>query len=166
MTTPAEVLDFWFAGDLSARRTEWFQKSDAFDAECARFAAARDQAKAGAFDDWAETPEGVLALLILVDQLSRNLFRGSAEAFAADAKALGIARAAVAKGFDQALTPVGRMFVYLPFEHSESLTDQDESVRLFEALKDDLGVQVADLHLWRVNTPAEEAYLAQPGAGF
>ena len=92
MTTPAEVLDFWFAGDLSARRTEWFQKSDAFDAECARFAAARDQAKAGAFDDWAETPEGVLALLILLDQLSRNLFRGSAEAFAADAKALGIAR--------------------------------------------------------------------------
>ena len=185
MTTPAEVLDFWFAGDLSARRTEWFQKSDAFDAECARFAAARDQAKAGAFDDWAETPEGVLALLILLDQLSRNLFRGSAEAFAADAKALGIARAAVAKGFDQALTPVGRMFVYLPFEHSESLTDQDESVRLFEALKDDLGeltVDYAHRHrdviatygrfphrnaaLGRVNTPAEEAYLAQPGAGF
>ena len=185
MTTPADVLDFWFDGDPTASRPVWFQKDDAFDAACARFSAARDAAKAGAYDAWTATPHGTLALLILLDQLSRNLHRGSAEAFAADPKALTIARAAVARGDDLALHPSERRFIYLPFEHAEDLPTQDESVRLFETLGEALGaltVDYAHRHrdvirqfgrfphrnaaLGRTNTPEEEVYLAQPGAGF
>src|SRR5277367_1564222 len=134
MTHPTEVLTFWFAGDPSTHRKVWFENDATFDAACADLAAARDMAKSGALDGWAETPRGGLALLILLDQLSRNLHRGTAEAFAADAKGRAVARAMLARGFDQALTPVERMFVYLPFEHSEDLADQDLSVLLFAAL--------------------------------
>ncbi len=123
--------------------------------------------------------------MILLDQISRNLFRGSAEAFAADAKARAIARDMIARGLDQALAPVERMFVYLPFEHSEDLADQELSVRLFAALDATLGEDVLDYAvrhrdviqrfgrfphrnaaLGRVNTAAEAAYLAQSTAGF
>ena len=185
MTTAADVLAFWFADGPETRRAVWFQKDDAFDAACEAFRPARDAAKAGAHDDWAATADGTLALLILLDQLSRNLYRGSAEAFAADAKALGIARAAVARGFDQALHPVQRMFLYLPYEHAEDLATQDESVRLFETMRDALGeltIDYAHRHrdvirrfgrfphrnaaLGCASTPEEVEYPAQPGAGF
>jgi uncharacterized protein (DUF924 family) len=185
LTEAAEVLDFWFASDPTKRRKAWFEKDPAFDMACAEFAAARDLAKAGGLDDWADTPHGGLALLILLDQLSRNLHRGSAEAFAADAKARATARAMIAHGFDQALTPVERIFVYLPFEHSEDLADQDMSVRLFASLESAEGsntLDYAERHrdvirrfgrfphrnaaLGRVSTADEEAYLAEPGAGF
>ncbi len=185
MTTAADVLDFWFADGPETRRQVWFQKDAAFDEACEAFRPAREVAKAGAFDSWTKTPDGTLALLILLDQLSRNLYRGSPEAFAADAKALAIARDAVARGFDQAQHPVRRMFLYLPFEHAEDLAMQDESVRLFETLREALGeltIDYAHRHrdvirrfgrfphrnvaLGRTNTPAEEAYLAEPGAGF
>jgi len=185
MTTPRDVLAFWFADGPETRRAVWFQKDATFDAACQAFRPARDAAKAGAFDDWTETAEGTLALLILLDQLSRNLYRGSAEAFAADARALAIARAAVARGLDQELHPVQRLFIYLPYEHAEDLPTQDESVRLFETLRDALGevtIDYAYRHrdvirqfgrfphrnaaLDRTNTPEEDIYLAQPGAGF
>ena len=185
MMTPDEVLDFWFAGDPAAHRKVWFEKDAEFDAACSRFADALRDARAGAFDHWTDTPRGTLALIILLDQFSRNLHRGSPEAFAADAKALGIARSAVARGFDQELGPMERMFVYLPFEHSENLADQDESVRLFATLREALGedsIRYGESHrdvirrfgrfphrnaaLGRVSTPEELAYLAQPGAGF
>jgi len=185
MTRAIDVLEFWFAGDPAMRRKVWFEKDVAFDAACVDFAVARDLAKAGAFDEWADTPRGGLALLILLDQLSRNLHRGTAEAFAADAKARAIARALLARGFDQTLSPVERIFVYLPFEHSEALADQDLSVRLFEALDAALGGQVLDYAvrhrdvirrfgrfphrnaaLGRASTVDEQAYLADPGAGF
>ncbi len=185
MPTPSEILNFWFAGDPSTRRAVWFQKSDAFDAGCRAFIGAHNAAKRAELDHWAATAEGTLALLILLDQLSRNLHRGSPEAFAADPKARGIATAAIAQGFDQALTPVQRMFVYLPFEHSEDPADQDRSVALFESLHGGLGDETIDYAtrhrdvirrfgrfphrnaaLGRANTPAEEAYLAEPGAGF
>lgn len=185
MTEPSDILDFWFAGDPAARRPVWFRKDEAFDAGCARFVGAHDSAKRGELDRWAETPDGALALLILLDQLSRNLHRGSPEAFAADPKARAIAAAAIAKGFDRALTPVQRMFVYLPFEHSEDRADQDRSVALFESIRDALGGETADYAvrhrdviqrfgrfphrnavLGRASTPEEEAYLAEPGAGF
>jgi uncharacterized protein (DUF924 family) len=185
MTTPDDILTFWFAGDPSAQRTVWFEKDAAFDAACTNLAAARDAATAGEFDHWADTPRGGLALLILLDQLSRNLYRGTAETFAADARARAIARDLIARGFDQALTPVERMFVYLPFEHSEDLADQDLSVRLFEALDAISGEQTPDhairhrdvirrfgrfphrnAALGRVSSADEEAYLAEPGAGF
>jgi len=167
------------------QRAAWFQKDAAFDATCARFADARDQAKAGVLDHWAATPPGTLALLILLDQLSRNLHRGSAEAFAGDPKALGLARAAVSRGDDRALAPFERMFLYLPFEHAEDLAAQNESVRLFESIREPVGadtVNYAYRHrdvirrfgrfphrnaaLGRTNAPEEEEYLAQPGAGF
>ncbi len=185
MTAPSDVLDFWFGGDRSVARSEWFQKSDAFDAACARFADARAAAMRGELDGWAATPDGMLALILLLDQFSRNLHRGSKEAFAADPRALALARSAIDRGFDTGMGPRERMFLYLPFEHSENMDDQDLSVRLFEALRPALGdnsVDYAERHrdvirrfgrfphrnaaLGRASTPAEEDYLAQPGAGF
>jgi uncharacterized protein (DUF924 family) len=185
MTTPDDVLDFWFAGDADAFRKLWFEADTDFDAACAKFADALRDAKAGALDRWTDTPRGTLALVILLDQFSRNLHRGSPEAFAADAKAREIARSAVAQGIDQGLAPMERMFVYLPFEHSEDIADQDESVRLFATLRDALGeesMRYTEAHrdvirrfgrfphrnaaLGRVSTPDELAYLAQPDAGF
>ncbi len=183
--TPETVLTFWFGHDPTERRKEWFEKNSAFDAQCASFADPLRDAQAGLYDHWATTPQGALALLVLLDQLSRNLHRGSGEAFAADGKAREVARAMIAQGFDQHLTPPQRMFVYLPFEHSEVLADQDESVRLFETLRDALGAETIDYAhrhrdvirrfgrfphrnaaLGRANTPEEDAYLAEPGAGF
>ena len=183
--TQDDVLAFWFAGDPSIYRKIWFQKDDAFDTRCAAFADTLAQAKQGALDHWAATPRGALALVILLDQFSRNLHRGTAEAFAADPKARAVARAAIQARFDQALTPVERLFLYLPFEHAETLADQDESVRLFETLRSALSddtIDYAHRHrdvirrfgrfphrnaaLARPNTPAEDAYLAEPGAGF
>ena len=183
--TKDAVWGFWFGADPPVWRKAWFLKDPEFDSACARFTPTREAALAGAHDAWAETPRGVLALLILLDQLSRNLFRGQAAAFAADPRARDIARVALARGFDRAVTPIERVFLYLPFEHSEDLADQDLSVRLFEALPPIEGAAVADYAhrhrdvirrfgrfphrnaaLGRVSTPEELAYLAEPGAGF
>lgn len=183
--TPQTVLRFWFAGDPTVRQAAWFQKDPAFDTACGQFAAAVRAARAGAHDAWAATPPGALALIVLLDQLSRNIFRGGAEAFAADARALSLARDVVAKGWDLPMTPYERMFVYLPFEHSEDLADQDESVRLFETIAAALGGDTLDYAirhrdvirtygrfphrnaiLGRTDTEAERVYLAQPSAGF
>ena len=179
--TPDDVLAFWFEGDASQYREKWFRKDADFDAACMRFSDALRAAKAGVFDHWAETQRGMLALIILLDQFSRNLHRDSAEAFAADAKACALARTTVSKSLDQGLTSFERMFIYLPFEHSESLADQHESVRLFTLLGEELSqyaVQHRDViqrfgrfpHrnavLGRQSTPEEIAYLAEPDAGF
>jgi len=185
MTAPDDVLAFWFGDGPPARREAWFKKDPAFDSSCAAFADALAAAKRGALDHWADTPRGALAQVILLDQLSRNLHRGSPEAFAADAQARAVVRRAVTQGFDQAVGPVERMFFYLPFEHSEDLADQDESVRLFTALHAELGgdtLGYAERHrdvirrfgrfphrnavLGRSSTEAEAAYLAESGAGF
>jgi uncharacterized protein (DUF924 family) len=179
--TQDEVLDFWFAGGPDTHRKEWFEKTAEFDATCKRFADGLRDARAGAFDHWVETPRGTLALIILLDQFSRNLHRNSPEAFAADAKAREIARTALARGIDRMLGDVERMFIYLPFEHSEDLADQDQSVRLFTALGEEM-TRYAEDHrdvirrfgrfphrnaaFGRPSTPDELAYLAQPGAGF
>ena len=179
------VLDFWFGAGPQVWRKIWFVRDADFDTACARFAPAREAALAGAHDAWAETPRGVLALLILLDQLSRNLFRGQAEAFAADPRARDIARAALERGFDRALTPIERVFLYLPVMHAEDLADQDLSVALCEALPPIEGASVAEharrhrdvirrfgryphrnAALGRASMPDELAYLAEPGAGF
>jgi uncharacterized protein (DUF924 family) len=178
--TADDVLDFWFDGNAATHRKVWFERNDEFDAACSRFAEALYDAKAGVFDHWTEKPRGALALIILLDQFSRNLHRDSPEAFAADAKARGIARTAIARGFDQQLGPVERMFVYLPFEHSENLADQEESVRLSMTLGGDT-VRHAEDHrevirrfgrfphrnaaLGRVDTPEELAFQAQRDGG-
>jgi uncharacterized protein (DUF924 family) len=179
--TPDEVLHFWFDGDPATFREVWFEREAAFDARCERFSAALRDAKAGALNHWTETPRGTLALIILLDQFSRNLYRNSPEAFAADPKAREVACGAIARGIDQQFGPIERIFLYLPFEHSEVLADQDEAVRLFAAIGEN-HLDYAERHrdvirrfgrfphrnatLGRVNTPEEDAYLAEPGAGF
>lgn len=175
MTTSREVLDFWFDGEPSLHRTVWFEKDAAFDQACTRFADALHDAKSGTLDHWAGTPHGALALIILLDQFSRNLFRGSPDTYAANSKARSIARAAIAHGFDQQVGSVERGFFYLPFEHSEHVADQEESARLLSPLGDD-SAKWARHHrdivrrfgrfphrnaiLGRANTPDEERYLA------
>jgi uncharacterized protein (DUF924 family) len=186
-----DLLGFWFADGPDASRQAWFQRDDAFDAEIrTRFGALVVPAREGALDDWAATPEGALALFLVLDQFPRNLFRGSAEAFASDAHALTLARRLVLGGrMDLALTPTQRVFLYLPFEHAESLDAQDHSVALFEGLRDQPAharpngtIDYAWRHraviaqfgrfphrnatLGRESTPAELTYLSQPGAGF
>ncbi len=142
-------------------------------------------ARCGTFGHWAETARGMLALIVLLDQFSRNLHRGSPDSFAADAQARALARDAVAGGLDRLLHPVERCFIYLPFEHSEDLADQHESVRLFETLRLALGdstVEYAYRHrdvirrfgrfphrnavLGRDSTSEELCYLAEPVGGF
>ena len=134
----ARLLGFWFADGPDTFRHAWFIKDDAFDAACRDgFGPLVVPARAGALDGWAATPQGALALVLLLDQFPRNLFRGSAEAFASDAHGRAIARRAVLeRGFDLALSPTQRAFLYLPFEHGEAMADQDLSVALFEGLRD------------------------------
>jgi uncharacterized protein (DUF924 family) len=186
-TTAQDVLEFWFQGEPDTWRSDpWFKQSDAFDAAIRdRFATAVQAAQDGVLDGWAATAEGALALLLLLDQFGRNIHRGSHLAFAGDAHARRIARAAIAAGAEVALTPVQRAFLYLPFEHSEAMADQDLSVRLFEALPPaawrDSVVDYAHRHrdvirrfgrfphrnaaLGRDSTPAERAWL-DAGGGF
>jgi uncharacterized protein (DUF924 family) len=186
-TTAADVLDFWFQGDPNVWRTDpWFKKSDDFDAEIrTRFALAVQAAQDGVLAPWTETPQGTLALLLLLDQFARNVHRGSHLAFAGDALARRIARTAIADGIEDRLTAVQRVFLYLPFEHSEDLADQDDSIRLFESLPPadwresvvdyahrhrDVILQFArfphrNAALGRVSTPAEQAWL-DAGGGF
>jgi uncharacterized protein (DUF924 family) len=181
------VLDFWFAGEPGEFRKAWFTKDDAFDAECrAKLGPLAALAAKGDLKSWLDTEEGSLALILLLDQAPRNLHRGTAQAFASDAMALAAARATVAKGFDRALDPVARMFVYLPYEHAEDRAAQDEACALMEALPETPWranvVEYAHKHrdviaefgrfphrnaiLGRASTDAEKAYLAKPGAGF
>ena len=185
--TAADVLTFWFQSNPDEWRTDpWFKKNDAFDdAIRARFATAVQAAQDGVLDGWTTTPDGTLALLILLDQFSRNIHRGSHLAFAGDAHARRIARAAIAGGIEDRITPCQRVFVYLPFEHSEAMDDQADSIRLFESLPPtpwrDRVVEYAHKHLdvlrqfgryphrnaalGRASTPAEEAWL-KAGGGF
>ncbi len=136
------VLEFWF-GTLESGfaapglRDRWFEQSDAFDAEIAtRFASVLADAAAGALDDWRDKARSALAFVIVTDQFSRQIFRGSADAFATDTLALATAREGIDRGFDQTLAFDERAFFYLPLEHSESIEDQDLCVRLFTALRD------------------------------
>jgi uncharacterized protein (DUF924 family) len=185
-----EVHQYWFgepgnAGHMQPRAL-WFTKSDETDREIAeRFGAVVEDAVAGRLDDWAATPRGALALLIVLDQFTRNVFRGTPRAFAGDARALALATRLVDTARDLALAPVERWFVYMPFEHSERLIDQHESVRLFERLAAD-GLEApldwARRHfdvirrfgrfphrnaiLGRVSTAEEVEFLKQAGSGF
>lgn len=187
-----DVLAFWFGAPDDAgygqARPAWFRKDDAFDAQIrARFLAEVDAAIAGQRGDWAASPQGALALFILLDQFPRNLFRNTVRAFAGDAAALSLAGRVVEQGWDRKLLPVQRVFVYLPFEHSESLADQERSIALFTTLADDHPetasyLDYAHRHhevivrfgrfphrnaaLGRTSTAAETDYLAQPGSGF
>lgn len=188
----SDVLDFWFAppGDAQHNRTRgaWFKKDDAFDAQIReRFGQLIESGLTGALDAWDETVEGALAKIIVLDQFTRNAYRGTARSFAGDARALATARTLVANGRDRALPGVRRQFVYLPFEHAEDLAAQEESMRLFRTLAAD-EPSLADLVTWadrhraivarfgrfphrnailgRPSTPEEESFLHEPGSSF
>ncbi len=132
---PREILHFWFGADLdrvpAVLQRRWFARDPVFDAEIlTRFVALYREALDGTLEDWRRGPLHCLAYVILLDQFPRNMFRGTARAFASDPLALAAARDAVRLGFDREVPPLGRAFFYLPFEHSEALADQDEGVRL------------------------------------
>jgi uncharacterized protein (DUF924 family) len=186
-----EVLDFWFGPAASPGygkpRAAWFRKSDEFDdAIRARFFDLHLHAADGQMQSWQAAPDSLLALILVLDQFPRNLFRGSSRAFASDAQALAAAQLGVAGRHDLALLPVQRAFFYLPFEHAENLALQRRCVELFEGLRGDPGsagaIDYARRHyeiiarfgrfphrnavLGRISTPEEIEFLQQPGSGF
>ncbi len=180
MSEADELWHFWFE---TLGREDWFSGDAAIDTAIgARFAHLPDRALAGALDDWTATPTGTLALVLATDQLPRHLWRGEARAFVGDAKARVVASVAIAKGIDEVLGRDERLFLYLPFEHSEDPGDQDRACRLIAALGDPVYTDYAERHrevirrfgrfphrnaaLGRTSTPEEEAYLADPRAGF
>ncbi|HMB76943.1 MAG TPA: DUF924 family protein [Kiloniellaceae bacterium] len=181
MSAIESVLAFWFR---PAHREKWFVKDAAFDAAVAtELSAAFQAARRGDLSAWRGSPEGCLALCILLDQVPRNLFRGSAEAFAADAQARAITRHAVAEGYDRGLTQEQRLFLYMPLEHSEALADQEDCCRLMAALDEDPGWHDFALKhrdivarfgrfphrnaaLGRPSTPEEARFLTEPGSSF
>ena len=131
MPAPGEIIEFWQA----AGPERWFAKDDAFDAEIrTRFAGLHHRAARGELADWSGSWQGSLALILLLDQFPRNLYRGSGHGFATDPLALSLARAAIAAAQDQAAPAGLRIFFYLPFEHAEALSDQDLCVALCERL--------------------------------
>jgi len=179
------LLAFWFRGE--ARDPRWFGKDEAFDREVrARFLALYEDGAAGVLSGWLAQADECLALLILLDQLPRNMFRGTARAFATDAQALEAARHALSRGYDRDRAPCERMFFYLPFEHAEALADQALACELMKPL-----AAFAETHdvyryaiahrdiiarfgrfphrnalLGRASTPEELAFLATPGSAF
>jgi uncharacterized protein (DUF924 family) len=193
------VLTYWFgeqkaeSGWLEERNRLWFGGDAEADAECrARFGELTEDARAGRLADWEAEPRGLLALVILLDQFSRTLHRGSPEAFRLDAKARGLVRRAHANGWAEQYTPLERLFLAMPLMHSESLADQEECVRHFEALAAQTegpvgntvrnSLDYARRHrdivarfgrfphrnatLGRESTPEEQAFLKQPGSRF
>lgn len=187
--SPDDVLDFWF-GPREARgkaRPEWFRKDDAFDDEIRnRFGELHGQASLRELEAWRNSPETVLALVVVLDQFSRNIHRGDARAFAQDAYARECSREALAREDDLRLLPVERQFLYMPFEHSEHLEDQDRAVELMRSLEqfdETRGLtHWGELHraiiqrfgrfphrntvLGRASTAEEMEFLRQPGSGF
>lgn len=140
---PADVLSFWF-GDSEEPREEWFKKSDAFDAQVrTRFGDAFEHAASGDLDSWKATPRGRLALVVLLDQLSRNAFRGTPRSFEQDERALSLALEGIDAGEDRTLAPLERTFLYMPLMHAENRRAQARSVPLFEQLARHAPVQVA-----------------------
>ncbi|WP_242112460.1 DUF924 family protein [Luteimonas aquatica] len=176
--TPGEVVAFW----REAGYGKWFAGGAAFDAECREhFLEAHHAAARGEYEAWMGTAEGALALLLLLDQIPRNVFRGSGHAFATDGLARHYAAQAVQAQLDAQIEPALRAFLYLPFEHSEDPADQRRSVELFAGIGDESYDKYALAHqeviarfgrfphrnraLGRENTAEEQAWL-DAGGGF
>lgn len=198
METIESLHAFWFGGnadDAAADRqsTLWWGKSAATDAEAtARFLPLVQAAGAGTLDGWAGTPQGALALILLTDQLPRNIYRGSAAAFASDPIARATTVAGLEQGMDRLLVPIERVFFYLPLEHSESMTDQDRAVSLYTRLVGEVPAAQAERYqnfltfarrhrrvierfgrfphrnaiIGRESTPEELSFLQEPGSSF
>jgi uncharacterized protein (DUF924 family) len=173
----SDIIKFW----LDAGPELWFKRDTAFDDEIRRrFLGPHETAAAGELSSWEQNANGALALLILLDQFPRNMFRGQARAFATDPLARAIAASALVRGFDALVPPAARRFFYLPFEHSEDLADQKRSLALYKALGDAEDLKWAELHadiirrfgrfphrnaiFGRATTPEEQAFL--DGGGF
>ncbi len=190
LTLPGEILDFWFGLPdtpvFGKPRAEWFRKDAEFDETIrSRFGGAIEVALAGGYAEW-DRPREALARVLLLDQFTRNSYRDTPRAFAGDALALPIAQNIVARGDDTKLIPVERWFLYLPFEHAESVEAQLRSVALFARLATETGM--ADTLEWakrhavivqrfgrfphrnailgRTSTPEEIEFLATPGSSF
>jgi len=189
-----EVLDFWFGPPpitsmlYKQRRKRWFSKNPEFDRQIYdRFYSVYEQAATGTLDHWQHSPLSNLALILVLDQFPRNMFRNTPQAFATDAKARETTRVAIEQAFDRVLAPVQRLFVYLPLEHSENLDDQNQSVQLVQVLiatHPELldCLDYAQRHqavierfgrfphrnriLGRDTTPEEAEFLKQPGSSF
>lgn len=175
LTTPAEVVSFWRAAGPGL----WFARNAPFDSEfTAKCHALHVAAAEGELDAWSATPEGALALVILLDQFPRNAFRDTPRMFATDAQAVKVADAALAAGHDRAVEPELRTFFYLPYEHAEDLLLQERAVALFEPLGGEV-LHYAEVHrdiirrfgrfphrnaiLGRDTTPEEQAFLDEGG---
>lgn len=143
---PEDVIDFWFAEGSQAN---WWEQSDVFDGLIqSKFLELWEAACEGHLDNWMDTPEGALALIIVLDQFTRNLNRNSAAAFAQDEKALRLADIAIKAGLDMALDPDQRRFIYMPLEHSEDLQDQINCLSYMkERVGDGQAVIYAEKHL-------------------
>ncbi len=175
---PATIIELWFSPRV---RPLWFRSTPAFDVELRTTHLENyEQAASGALDHWQATASGCLALVILLDQFPLNMFRGTARAFEAETLARNIAQQAIDRGFDTELSPEQKAFLYMPFMHSEDLTDQDRSVALYAAAGLTGNLEFAHHHrgiiqrfgrfphrnalLSRPSTDEENAYLASPGA--
>ena len=175
--TPESIVAFW----TEAGPPRWFKKDPAFDAEISeRFLATHEAAAEGRLADWEKSASGALAMMLLLDQFPRNMFRDSGRAFATDPQALALAKRAIGRGFDLQVAPQMRAFFYLPFMHAEDLIEQNRGVTLYRTAGDSDGEKWAQLHadiirrfgrfphrnavLGRVTTPEEKAFL--DGGGF
>lgn len=174
---PIDVIAFW----RDAGRDRWYAKDDAFDAEIARrFRTVWEAAVAGQLASWQATDDGMLALILVLDQFPRNIFRNDPRAFSSDPMARDLAIGAISRGVDRRVDPQLRQFVYLPLMHSEDLADQERCCQLFRATGETDNLTYADAHadiirrfgrfphrnrlLGRATTPEEQAYL--DGGGF
>ena len=174
MTTPADILAFW----REAGRDRWYRKDDAFDDEVRRrYLELWRAAAAGELSSWEASDDGALALVIVLDQFPRNMFRGEAQAFSSDAAAREVAHRAIVRGADARIEPVLQEFIYMPFMHSEHLVDQLRCVELFRDSEENIKYarEHADIirrfgrfphrnHiLGRTTTPEEKTFLDAGG---
>ena len=177
-----DVLTFWFEDDPEEKRAFWFERDPEFDTRIvAQFTGLFEAAEVGELDELAQSPTGCLALVIVLDQFPRNMFRDDPRAFATDAKALALSREAIAKGLDKSLGTFQRQFLYMPFQHSENLDDQQRSIEL-SAETGPEGRDYAQRHLdiierfgrfphrnavvGRDSTADEIAFLKEPNSSF
>lgn len=174
--TPSDIITFW----TDAGWDRWFSKNDAFDAEIkARFLSTYEAARDGELASWEDSDDGTLALVLLLDQFPRNLFRDDPRAFATDAACCALAKRAIARGVGDRVDPDMRQFIYMPLMHSEDMADQEHCCALFRATDNADNIKFADIHadiirrfgrfphrnavLGRTTTAEEQAYLDAGG---